>query len=135
VTRVPGRYDTQFETDVAHLKISKSIAKEDASFSMILNGIVRDWTEAGGGTAAPDDGISYCGYDMRDGNVEVWVTNLTIGGFSVPSQDIAYTYSELAAMNGGDVANYLRSDGSDGLLGVTAGPPPASPDGLLIMLR
>jgi hypothetical protein len=117
VTRWLGRYDTQSETDQAWLKINNSITKADASFGMSLNAVVRDWTEEGGGTAEPDDGISYNGYDMRDGDVEVWLTSLTIGALSVPPRATAYTYDELAAMSPG-TANFLRSDGSDGTLGV-----------------
>ncbi|MFT5107650.1 MAG: hypothetical protein ACI8XO_003830 [Verrucomicrobiales bacterium] len=123
VTRQSGRYDTGNQSDSAWLKINQNVTQGDASFSMSLNGIVRDWTEAGGGTAATDDGISYNGYDMRDVNSEVWLNDLTIGGFSVPGRATAYTYAELAAMNGGDVANYLRTDGTDGLLGVAVPEP------------
>jgi hypothetical protein len=125
------RVATNDETNSAHLKINQSIAKEDASFSMVLNEYTYDWKEEHGGTAALDDGTAYNGYDMRDDSVEVWFTGLTIGGYEVPARESAYTYAELAAMDGGNVANYLRSDGTDGLIGVIGGAPalPGDTDG------
>lgn len=59
------------ESNAAHLKINQNIAKEDASFSMVLNEYNFDWLEVHGGTAATDDGTAYNGYDMRDVNSEV----------------------------------------------------------------
>jgi hypothetical protein len=121
------RFASNTETNAAYIKVAQSIDEEDASFSVVLTSYNYDWTEANGGTPATDDGTAYNGYDMRDANVTLWVTELTIGGFSVPAREgSAYTYAELAAMNGGDVANYLRSDGTDGLIGVTVVPEPST---------
>jgi hypothetical protein len=95
------------------LRFSNSIPMADASFRLDLTRL-----DHSGGSC-------FHGISMADENVELWLTGLTIGGFDVPARATAYTYSELAAMNGGDVANYLRSDGTDGLIGVAAIPEPA----------
>jgi hypothetical protein len=106
------------ETSSAHIKFPNSIAQADASFGLVLSTSTYDWKEVNGGTPALDDGTFYGGYDIRDASATIWVTSLTVGGFTVPGRETPYTAAELAAMNGGDVGNYLRMDGTDGMLGV-----------------
>jgi len=101
-------------TVTGFLELTNGITEGDASFGIQLNKVIYDWADG----PDPDDGIAYSAYDLSDENVEVWVTSLTIDGFSIPARATAYTYAELAAMNGGAVANYLKTDGADGTLGV-----------------
>jgi hypothetical protein len=111
------------QTASANLKFTNSITEANASFGLVLTTATYDWTVGNGGGAALDDGTFYGRYDITDVLREIWVTSLTIGGFVVPSRaGTAYTYAELAAMNGGDVANYLKSDSTDGKLGVIPEP-------------
>ncbi|BCX50326.1 hypothetical protein HAHE_42340 [Haloferula helveola] len=109
-----GQINTTIATQLNTLRFSNSIPKADASFDVVLTK-----TDHTGGTY-------YHGISMTDGSVELWLTGLTIGGFEVPARETAYTYAELAAMDGGAVANYLKTDGSDGLIGVS-GAAPAGP--------
>ena len=113
-----GEIIENLETQTAFLRLTNGIAEADGSFGIELKKVIYDWS----GGEGPDDGTAYSAYDMTDENDEVWVTSLTIDAFSVAPRDTAYTYAELAAMDGGNVALFLKTDGTDGTLGVVPEP-------------
>jgi len=107
-----------------NLKFSKSILEADASFGLELSKFIYDWSVAGGGTTATDDGTAYSRLDVKSGTGDgsvLWFTSLKLGDYVVPERTTAYTYTELVGLNAAN-ANYLSSDGSDAVVGVTPEP-------------